>query len=125
MKKWPNLDMSTIEPTATRAGVSPSYDAGTRSRSEVWLPTLLSVIAGMVDVIGFLSLNIFTAHVTGNIVLIGALIVRHNRVNLAQILADCQGMEETRYWLDATASLGSISADYLPVDFQHYYQTVR
>jgi uncharacterized membrane protein YoaK (UPF0700 family) len=41
----------------------------------------------MVDVIGFLSLRIFTAHVTGNIVLIGALMVRHDRVNLAQILA--------------------------------------
>jgi len=41
----------------------------------------------MVDVIGFLTLGIFTAHVTGNIVVIGALIVRHNRVNLAQILA--------------------------------------
>lgn len=79
--------MSTIEPTATGAGVSPSYDAATRSRSEVWLPTLLSVIAGMVDVIGFLSLGIFTAHVTGNIVVIGALIVRHDRVNSAQILA--------------------------------------
>lgn len=79
--------MSTIEPTAVRAVVGPSYDASTRSRSEVWLPTLLSVIAGMVDVIGFLSLGIFTAHVTGNIVVIGALIVRHNRVNPAQILA--------------------------------------
>ena len=56
-------------------------------RSEAWLPTLLSVIAGMVDVIGFLSLGIFTAHVTGNIVVIAALIVRHNRVNPAQILA--------------------------------------
>ena len=57
------------------------------SRSERWLPTLLSVIAGMVDVIGFLSLGIFTAHITGNIVVIGALIVRHDRVNPAQILA--------------------------------------
>src|SRR5215469_3187120 len=54
---------------------------------ERWLPILLSVIAGMVDVIGFLSLGIFTGHVTGNIVVIGALIVRHNRVNPAQILA--------------------------------------
>jgi uncharacterized membrane protein YoaK (UPF0700 family) len=41
----------------------------------------------MVDVIGFLSLGIFTAHVTGNIVVIGALMVRHERVNPAQILA--------------------------------------
>lgn len=79
--------MSTIEPTAITSGVGPSYDAATRSLSEVWLPTLLSVIAGMVDVIGFLSLGIFTAHVTGNIVVIGALMVRHGRVNPAQILA--------------------------------------
>jgi len=57
------------------------------SRSELWLPILLSVIAGMVDLIGFLSLGIFTAHVTGNIVVVGALLVRHNRVNPAQILA--------------------------------------
>jgi uncharacterized membrane protein YoaK (UPF0700 family) len=41
----------------------------------------------MVDLIGFLSLGIFTAHVTGNIVVVGALMVRHNRVNPAQILA--------------------------------------
>jgi len=61
------------------------YDRTNRCKS--WLPTLLSVIAGMVDVIGFLSLGIFTAHVTGNIVVVGALIVRHNRVHPAQILA--------------------------------------
>src|SRR5262249_13444014 len=78
--------MSTIEPTAQHAGTGASR-APILSRSEAWLPTLLSVIAGMVDLIGFLSLGIFTAHVTGNIVVIGALIVRHNRVNPAQILA--------------------------------------
>jgi uncharacterized membrane protein YoaK (UPF0700 family) len=79
--------MSTIEPAAQHAGASASHAAAMPSRSEAWLPTLLSVIAGMVDLIGFLSLGIFTAHVTGNIVVIGALIVRHNRVNPAQILA--------------------------------------
>ena len=79
--------MSTVEPTAMRAGAGTSYEAETLLRSERWLPTLLSVIAGMVDVIGFLSLGIFTAHVTGNIVVIGALVVRHSRVNPAQILA--------------------------------------
>ncbi len=79
--------MSAIEPTPTRAGIGPLHEAASHSRSEVWMPTLLSVIAGMVDVIGFLSLGIFTAHVTGNIVVIGALMVRHSRVNPAQILA--------------------------------------
>jgi uncharacterized membrane protein YoaK (UPF0700 family) len=79
--------MSTIESTAIHAGAGASHDAATPSRSQRWLPTLLSVIAGMVDLIGFLSLGIFTAHITGNIVVIGALIVRHNRVNPAQILA--------------------------------------
>jgi uncharacterized membrane protein YoaK (UPF0700 family) len=79
--------MPTIEPTTAHAGAGATHSATMPTRSERWLPTLLSVIAGMVDVIGFLSLGIFTAHVTGNIVVIGALVVRHNRVNLAQILA--------------------------------------
>lgn len=74
---------SIREPTdagALHAAVIPTV-------SEQWLPALLSVIAGMVDVIGLLNLGIFTAHITGNIVVIGALLVRHNRVNPAQILA--------------------------------------
>src|SRR5215467_11712872 len=79
--------MSTIEPTAVNSGAGTSHTAAITSRSELWLPTLLSVIAGMVDVIGFLSLGIFTAHITGNVVVVGALIVRHHRVNPAQILA--------------------------------------
>jgi uncharacterized membrane protein YoaK (UPF0700 family) len=78
--------MSTTEPTAVNAGTGASL-VMLSSRSERRLPTLLSVIAGMVDVIGFLSLGIFTAHVTGNIVVMGALVVRHNRVNPAQVLA--------------------------------------
>ena len=79
--------MSTIDSSATHASPRPSEDAHAPSRFQERLPTVLSVIAGMVDLIGFLSLGIFTAHVTGNIVVVGALIVRHNRVNPAQILA--------------------------------------
>jgi uncharacterized membrane protein YoaK (UPF0700 family) len=42
----------------------------------------------MVDLIGFLSLgNLFTAHITGNLVVIAALVVRGGPMNLAQILA--------------------------------------
>ena len=57
------------------------------SRLERRLPPVLSVIAGMVDVIGFLSLGLFTAHVTGNLVVIAAQLVRGGPPHLAQILA--------------------------------------
>lgn len=79
--------MSTRPSTAIHSADDEPNGAGTPSRSERLLPTLLSVIAGMVDLIGFLSLGIFTEHITGNIVVIGALVVHHDRVNPAQILA--------------------------------------
>jgi uncharacterized membrane protein YoaK (UPF0700 family) len=42
----------------------------------------------MVDVVGYLSLGkLFTAHVTGNLVVIAALLVRGGPPNLAQVLA--------------------------------------
>ena len=47
---------------------------------------LLSVVCGMVDLIGFFTLgNIFTAHITGNLVLLSATVLRD--VNPAQALA--------------------------------------
>ena len=59
-----------------------------RKRLERWLPPLLSVIAGMADLIGFFTLgNTFTAHLTGNLVLATAALVRHAPVELAQVLA--------------------------------------
>ena len=36
------------------------------------LPALLSITAGAVDVIGFLALGVFTAHITGNLVILAA-----------------------------------------------------
>ena len=58
------------------------------SRLQSRLPPLLSVIAGMVDLTGFFTLgNIFTAHVTGNLVLVAQAAVRGGPLNLAQGLA--------------------------------------
>jgi uncharacterized membrane protein YoaK (UPF0700 family) len=66
----------------------PSDDALALSRLEERLSPLLSVIAGMVDLTGFFTLgNIFTAHVTGNLVVIAAKAVRGGPLNLAQTLS--------------------------------------
>lgn len=51
------------------------------------LPPLLSAIAGMVDVISFIGFKLFTAHITGNLVVIAALLVRGGPPNIPQILA--------------------------------------
>ena len=58
------------------------------SRFEKQIPLLLSVIAGMLDVTSFLTLGgVFSAHITGNLVVVAALLARGDHYNLAQILA--------------------------------------
>jgi uncharacterized membrane protein YoaK (UPF0700 family) len=65
-----------------------SDEALALSRLEDRISPLLSVIAGMVDLTGFFTLgNIFTAHVTGNLVVVAALAVRGGPVNLTQVIA--------------------------------------
>jgi uncharacterized membrane protein YoaK (UPF0700 family) len=52
------------------------------------LPTILSVMAGYVDTAGFLALHgLFTAHVTGNFVTIGAALVSGTSGVIAKLLA--------------------------------------
>lgn len=48
---------------------------------------MLSAIAGSVDAIGFVSLKLFTAHVTGNLVIIAALLVRGGPPTVDQALS--------------------------------------
>jgi uncharacterized membrane protein YoaK (UPF0700 family) len=80
--------MSTTDSGATHPWPHPSDGALALSQLEKRLPTLLSVIAGMVDLTGFFNLgNLFTAHITGNLVVVAALVVRGGRINPAQMLA--------------------------------------
>jgi uncharacterized membrane protein YoaK (UPF0700 family) len=82
--------MSTLarSSAALRTSAAAADQTAELSRLEARLPPLLSVIAGMVDLTGFFTLgHIFTAHVTGNLVVAAAAAVRGGSFNPAQILA--------------------------------------
>jgi uncharacterized membrane protein YoaK (UPF0700 family) len=82
--------MSTLarSSAALRNWAHSADDAAELSRLEARLPPLLSVIAGMVDLTGFFTLgHVFTAHITGNLVVAAAAAVHGGPFNLAQALA--------------------------------------
>src|SRR5258706_972701 len=52
------------------------------------LPSVLSVIAGSTDIIGFLGLGgLFTAHITGNLAILAAHVASSGTAAVAQILS--------------------------------------
>ena len=56
--------------------------------SHLGLLAILSVIAGLVDVTGFFCFgHVFTAHITGNLVVMAAQLVDHGPPHLAQLLS--------------------------------------
>jgi uncharacterized membrane protein YoaK (UPF0700 family) len=64
---------------------APSVDESIGTRL---LPFVLSVIAGSVDIISFLGLDgLFTAHVTGNIVILAARFVAGGQAPVAQLIS--------------------------------------
>ena len=71
---------------APQSLVQPSSEDTELSRLEKRLPPLLSVIAGMVDLTGFFTLgHVFTAHVTGNLVVAAAALVHAGSFNAARL----------------------------------------
>src|SRR6266851_1183898 len=100
--------MSTLarSSAALRNWAAPADETAELSRLEERLPALLSVIAGMVDLTGFFTLgNIFTAHITGNLVVAAAAAVRGGPLNLAQLLAiPVFVLALAAVWLVASAS---------------------
>src|SRR4030081_2469755 len=100
--------MSTLTRSSAefRNWADPADDEAELSRLESRLPPLLSVIAGMVDLTGFFTLgHIFTAHITGNLVVAAAAAVHGGPVHMAQALAIPAFMlAVAAVWLIAQAS---------------------
>jgi len=81
--KWSGTMSAEAEGRRARV-LAPSID----SRAVQALLVVLSVIAGCTDILGFLGLNgLFTAHITGNLVVLTAHIVRGDEAQILKTLS--------------------------------------
>src|SRR3979411_972581 len=77
--------MSEIVERRTPRSRTPLAESSLNARL---LPTVLSIIAGSVDAIGFLGLGgLFTAHVTGNLVILAAHLASGSGAPVAPMLS--------------------------------------
>ena len=77
----------SIDSNSLRPSEYPSRDIPDLPLLQRRLTSVLSAVAGAVDVIGFVSLKLFTAHITGNLVVIAAHLVSGGPPNMDQIIA--------------------------------------
>ena len=76
------MTIASHQPASSKPGVS------VFAIPQSWLPASLAVIAGMVDLTSFVTLGgVFTAHITGNLVVLAAVAIRGGALNPAQALA--------------------------------------
>jgi uncharacterized membrane protein YoaK (UPF0700 family) len=82
------LWLARESPNPTRARIPMSSVSLATPASLALRASLLAFVAGFVDTVGFVSLSgLFTAHVTGNLVLIGASLTGHSAGLLTKLLA--------------------------------------
>src|SRR6516165_11733990 len=82
--------MQTSPNTPDTSGMPASRDAISARVADLedWLPPMLSIVAGTVDLTGFYTLgDVFTAHVTGNLVVAMAALVVGEPLRWAQAAA--------------------------------------
>jgi uncharacterized membrane protein YoaK (UPF0700 family) len=84
----PKSQYITMSPEADGLGASVSAPSVDSTLGTKLLPTVLSLTAGSVDVISFLGLGgLFTAHITGNLVILAAHLVSGGAAPLAPMLS--------------------------------------
>jgi len=74
-------------PIASRPAALGTSTAAASSLGLQALPVVLSVIAGSADVISFLALDLFSAHITGNLAILAAHVVGGGSPHFGQLLS--------------------------------------